>query len=125
MTVRVDAATAFEPDALVYCGLQVAPSALEIPNPVILVEVLSPSTRRIDASKKLAGYFRLPGVAHYLIVDPMQPLILHHTRGTGETILTRIICCYKPSGCSMRYQRCLFRPRPLQVYSRFKGVGRC
>jgi Uma2 family endonuclease len=91
MTVRVDAATAFEPDALVYCGSQVAPSALEIPNPVILVEVLSPSTRRIDASKKLAGYFRLPSVAHYLIVDPMHPLILHHTRGTGETILTRIV----------------------------------
>ena len=53
--------------------------------------MLSPSTRRIDALKKLAGYFHLPSVAHYLIVDPMQPLILHHTRGTGETILTRIL----------------------------------
>jgi Uma2 family endonuclease len=100
MTVRVDAATAYEPDALVYCGQEVAPSALEIPDPVIVVEVLSPSTRRIDASPssrridtstKLVGYFRLPSVAHYLIVDPMQPLILHHTRGTGETILTRIV----------------------------------
>ena len=37
---------------------------------MIVVEVLSPSTRHIDASKKLAGYFRLPSVAHYLIVDP-------------------------------------------------------
>ena len=91
MTVRVDAATAYEPDALVYCGQEVAPSAVEIPNPVILVEVLSPATRRIDASKKLAGYFRLPSVAHYLIVDPKEPLILHHTRGTGETILTHIV----------------------------------
>ena len=91
MTVRVDAATAYEPDALVYCGQEVAPSALEIPHPIILVEVLSPSTRRIDASKKLAGYFHLPSVAHYLIVDPTQPLILHHTRGTGETILTHIV----------------------------------
>src|SRR6476620_11633449 len=79
MTVRVDAATAYEPDALVYCGQEVAPSALEIPNPVVVVEVLSPSTRRIDTSAKVAGYFRLPSVAHYLILDPMQPLILHHT----------------------------------------------
>ena len=90
MTVRVDAATAYEPDALVYCGQEVAPSALEIPNPVVVVEVLSPSTRRIDTSAKVAGYFRLPSVAHYLILDPMQPLILHHTRGAGETIVTRI-----------------------------------
>ena len=91
MTVRVEARTAFEPDALVYCGSKVAPSSVEIPNPVILVEVLSPSTRHIDASKKLAGYFRLPSVAHYLIVDPTEPLILHHTRGTDDTILTHIV----------------------------------
>ena len=91
MTVRVDAATAYEPDALVYCGQEVAPSALEIPNPVVVVEVLSPSTRRIDTSAKVVGYFRLPSVAHYLILDPTQPVILRHTRGTGETILTRIV----------------------------------
>src|SRR5215211_1668667 len=57
MTVRVDARTAFEPDALVYCGSKVAPRSLEIPNPVIIVEVLSPSTRRIDTSAKVTGYF--------------------------------------------------------------------
>src|ERR1700687_2983166 len=34
------------------------------------VEVLLPSTRHIDASAKLAGYFRIPSVRHYLIVDP-------------------------------------------------------
>lgn len=91
MTVRVDARTAFEPDALVYCGSKVAPRSLEIPNPVIIVEVLSPSTRRIDTSAKVTGYFRLPSVAHYLIVDPTQPLILHHARAADDTILTRIV----------------------------------
>jgi len=91
MTVRIDKATAFEPDALVYCGPKVAPSALEIPNPVILVEVLSPSTRRVDVSKKLSLYFRLPSVEHYLIVDLDQRLILHHARAGGDTILTRIV----------------------------------
>ena len=53
--------------------------------------MLSPSTRRIDASAKLAGYFRLPSVMHYLIVDPDKPLVLHHARGSGETILTRVV----------------------------------
>jgi Uma2 family endonuclease len=91
MTVRIDARTAFEPDALVYCGQEVAPSSLEIPNPVIIVEVLSPSTRRIDTAKKLSDYFRLPSVAHYLIVDLERRLIQHHARTDDDTILTRIV----------------------------------
>jgi Uma2 family endonuclease len=90
MTVRTDHGTAYEPDALVYCGTELAPTAIEVPRPIIVVEVL-PSTRHIDLSRKLAGYFRLPSVAHYLIVDPVESLILHHARGTGDTIITRIV----------------------------------
>ncbi len=41
--------------------------------------------------KKLAGYFQLPSVAHYLVVDLVQRLILHHARAAGDTILTRIV----------------------------------
>src|SRR5262249_54062575 len=91
MTVRVGDVTAYEPDALVYCGTKLQPSAIEVPNPVIVVEVLSPSTRHIDLSAKLADYFRLPSVAHYLIVDPEKPRIIHHARGAADTILTRIV----------------------------------
>lgn len=90
MTVRVEQATAFEPDALVYCGPELEPTAVEVPEPIIVVEVLSPSTRRIDASVKLAGYFKVASVAHYLVVDPSRPLIVHHARGAGDAILTRI-----------------------------------
>jgi Uma2 family endonuclease len=91
MTVRIDETTLYEPDALVYCGQKLPPSAIEVRNPVVVVEVLSPSTRQFDVAIKLAGYFRLPSVAHYLIVDPTQPLILHHSRGPGDDILTRVI----------------------------------
>ena len=91
LTVRVEATKAYEPDALVYCGPELPSSAIEVPEPVIVVEVLSPSTRRIDAAAKLAGYFRVPSVAHYLIVDPNEPLIFHHARGTGDTILTHVV----------------------------------
>jgi len=91
MTVRIDDATAYEPDALVYCGEKLARGSVEVPNPVIVVEVLSRSTRHIDAGAKLAGYFRLPSVAHYLIVDPNQPLIVHHARSIGEAIVTHVV----------------------------------
>jgi len=90
MTVRISKHTAHEPDALVYCGPKLPRGALEVPDPVIVVEVLSPSTRRIDAAKKLPGYFSLPSVHHYLIVDPDEPPHIHHQRQADGTILTRI-----------------------------------
>jgi Uma2 family endonuclease len=91
MTVRIDDATAYEPDALVYCGTKLPASAVEVPNPLIVVEVLSRSTRHIDLSAKLADYFRLPSIVHYLIVDPEKPRLVHHARAGGNTITTRII----------------------------------
>ena len=91
MTVRVDAHTAHEPDALVYFGQELPDSAVEVPNPIIVIEVLSPSTRHIDASAKLAGYFRVDSVRHYLIVDPDQPLVIHHARGEADIVATRIL----------------------------------
>jgi Uma2 family endonuclease len=91
VTVRIDDTTAYEPDALVYCGERLPASTMEIPNPVVIVEVLSPSTRSVDLSVKLIGYFRLPSVTDYLIVDPTRAEVIHHARGSGNTILTRIV----------------------------------
>jgi Uma2 family endonuclease len=91
MTVRIDQDTAHEPDALIYCGQELPDSAVEVPNPVIVIEVLSPSTCHIDASAKLAGYFRIPSVQHYLIIDPDRWVVVHHARGEGDAIATRIV----------------------------------
>jgi Uma2 family endonuclease len=91
MTVRIQQDKAFEPDALVYCGPEVPDSAVEVGNPIVLVEVLSPSTRHIDASAKLAAYFLLPSVRHYLIVDPDARLVIHHARGERDVITTQIV----------------------------------
>ena len=91
MTVRINDRTAHEPDALVRCGPKLPADAIEVPDPIIVVEVLSPSTRRIDAVRKLAGYFSLPSVQHYLIVDPEQLPVIHHQRQADGTILTRLL----------------------------------
>jgi Uma2 family endonuclease len=91
MTVRTDQFTSYEPDALVYCGSKLIPTAIEVPNPVIVVEVLSASTRNIDTQRKLAGYIKVSSVVHYLIIDPLKPLVVHHARGSGDTIITRIV----------------------------------
>jgi Uma2 family endonuclease len=88
-TVRVDDRTAYEPDALVYCGPPLDGEAIEVPNPVIVVEVLSPGTTAHDTGEKLAGYFLVASVQHYLIVDPTRKVVIHHRRG-ANAIETRI-----------------------------------
>ena len=91
MTVRVDRFTAFEPDALVYCGERLPGDAVEVPTPTVVVEILSPSTRGYDTTGKLAGYFTLPSVRHYLVVDIERRLVVHHQRGEADAIATRIL----------------------------------
>lgn len=90
MTVRIDACTAYEPDALVYCGPRIGPDAVEVKDPIIVVEVLSPSTRRTDAGEKLSGYFRVPSVYHDLIIDPDRRMLIHHRRA-GDDIETAFL----------------------------------
>jgi Uma2 family endonuclease len=90
-TVRVAARTAFEPDALVYCGPRLPSDAIEISNPIIVVEVLSPGTAARDHGVKLEGYFSLPSVVHYLILDADARKAIHHKRGKGDIIETRIV----------------------------------
>ncbi len=91
VAVRITARTAYQPDGLVYCGPRLPPDTREISNPVIVVEVTSPSTRSRDESKKLTGYFSLPCVGHYLILDPEERVLVHHKRAEGGLIETRIL----------------------------------
>ncbi len=88
--VRVSKTRAFQPDTLVYCGPRHASANIEIPDPIIVCEVLSPDSLERDHGEKLEGYFSLPSVQHYLIVDPDRHVVIHHRRGTGEDIIIRI-----------------------------------
>ena len=90
MTVKIDDHTAYEPDAQVHCGERLADDTVIVPAPVIVVEVLSPSTATRDTGAKLADYFRLMSLRHYLIIRTDRPTVIHHRRGDGDVIETRI-----------------------------------
>jgi Uma2 family endonuclease len=79
-TVVVDEATAYQPDALLRCGQALDPGALVVPDPLLVVEVASPSSERIDSGAKLEDYARIPGLAHYLILRPETRSVIHHRR---------------------------------------------
>jgi Uma2 family endonuclease len=91
MAVRVDDTTVYEPDVLLRCGAPVADECIEIGDPVIVVEVLSPSSRHKDTGGKLDDYFRLPSVRHYLIVKTSNRTVIHHRRDDGGELQTRIM----------------------------------
>ena len=91
MSVRVNDRRVYEPDALVRCGPPLPGDAVEVADPVVLVEVVSPSSRGIDRGVKLAGYFSLPSVRHYLIVDTDARVVLHHRRDEDDRIVVRIV----------------------------------
>jgi Uma2 family endonuclease len=76
MAVRIDDGT----DASVRCGPKLPEEAVQFSDPVVVVEVLSPSTRAQDTGAKLEAYFRLPSVRHYLIVNTATRSVIHHAR---------------------------------------------
>jgi len=90
MTVQIDDSD-YEPDAAVHCGAKLPDDAIAVPDPVIIVEVLSPSSRKSDRSLKLGEYFKLPSLHHYLIVWPDKPQVVHHRRDAGGQIETQIV----------------------------------
>jgi Uma2 family endonuclease len=89
MTVQVENSD-FEPDALLRCGPIVPGDATQVPDPLILVEVISPDSGTRDRATKLRAYFRLSSVQHYLIVWPEEQRIVHHARLPNDDVATQV-----------------------------------
>jgi Uma2 family endonuclease len=89
LAVQVDETTVYQPDVLVRCGSPLADDAIRIVDPLIVVEVASPSSRSRDTGLKLADYFRIASVRHYLIVATDIRTVIHHRRDEAGTILAR------------------------------------
>jgi Uma2 family endonuclease len=91
VSVVIDDATVYEPDALLRCGEPLDRDVIRISDPVVVVEVLSPSTQAADLGGKLDGYFRLASVRHYLIVKTATRSVIHHRRDDAGDLRTAIL----------------------------------
>lgn len=78
------------PDVMVVCGkVEFVPKRNDtLTNPVIIVEVLSPSTRDYDRVKKFALYKPLDSLREYLLVDSEQIHVTHLRRTDPESAWT-------------------------------------
>lgn len=70
MKVRIADDAVLYPDLFVTCNTLVKPDDQVICDPILVVEVLSPSTQAYDRSQKFALYRRLPSLREYALIDP-------------------------------------------------------
>jgi Uma2 family endonuclease len=89
-TVVIDEHTSREPDAAIQCD-PFDPHSLVLDAPIVVVDVLSPSSARSDTGEKLSEYFSVASIRHYVIVNPFRKLVVHHARSDPGKIETRII----------------------------------
>lgn len=68
------------PDVTIECA-PIEPESLEARNPVAAFEVLSPTTRKLDASVKLQEYMRHPSLGLVVHIDPDFMDALVYRRG--------------------------------------------
>jgi Uma2 family endonuclease len=86
LRLRIAATTSYRyPDVMVICG---NPDFFEnrrdtVTNPVVVAEVLSPSTALIDRTEKLREYRQLASVQDYLLIEADEARIECFTRNSG------------------------------------------
>jgi Uma2 family endonuclease len=78
------------PDVAVICGptLRTPEDPLAVANPVLLVEITSPSTEDYDRGEKLRHYKSLPSLREVLFVSHRAPHLTLHRRGDTDWTVT-------------------------------------
>ena len=90
-SVRINDHKLREPDISVQCDVA-DPDALILDAPIILAEVVSPTSVRDDTGVKVGEYFGLPSLRHYLIIDPFNKFVIRHSRPPETGKIETEIC---------------------------------
>lgn len=80
----------FYPDVMVSCGIALDQTKLFITDAQLVIEVLSPSTEKVDRELKLKAYRKLPSLQEYVLVSQEQRQVELYRRGpdVGWTYLS-------------------------------------
>ncbi len=72
----------YYPDLQVVCQSNESTAVFQ-DQPVLIIEVLSPSTRRHDLDEKMAAYLTIPSLECYIVLEQHQPIaiVLRRTKG--------------------------------------------
>jgi Uma2 family endonuclease len=91
LRVRISSAMYTYPDISVVCGKRLLADENQdtLLNPVVIVEVLSPSTEKYDRGLKLQHYRAIITLQEYILVDQSQVRIEQYTRQDNEVWTVR------------------------------------
>jgi Uma2 family endonuclease len=85
MRIHIEATgTYVYPDVSVVCPPIEGEGDDVISNPVLVVEVLSPSTEDFDRGTKFGYYRQIPTLKDYLVISQDRARVEHHFRNDGE-----------------------------------------
>ncbi|MGD9804744.1 MAG: Uma2 family endonuclease [Hyphomicrobiaceae bacterium] len=83
--VRIGPRESYQPEAVIFPKGLIGETDRYAPQPIIVIEVLSPSTRSKDLKIKAVGYAQVLTIEHYLVIDPE----------------TREVLCYRREGSAL------------------------
>jgi Uma2 family endonuclease len=78
----------YYPDVQVVCESN-APTDVYQDSPVLIIEVLSPSTRRYDLDEKMSAFLDIPSLEYYLVLEQHCPSAILMRR-TGDCFVREI-----------------------------------
>jgi Uma2 family endonuclease len=90
--VRIDRAGMkrfYYPDLQVVCKSN-EPTSVFQDQPILIIEVLSPSTRRYDLDEKMAAYLTIASLEYYIALEQHQPIAIVMSR-TADGFLREVI----------------------------------
>ena len=77
-------------------------------NPVVVAEVVSPSTRRTDGGEKKDAYLSVPTLTAYVMIETTQPRVIVHRRGEDGAFVAEVyegldaVVPFEDVDCSLR-----------------------
>jgi Uma2 family endonuclease len=70
----------YYPDGMVVCQPNAADESFQ-DKPVVIAEVVSEATRRVDEGEKREAYLAIPTLSAYLLIETDSPRVVVHRRG--------------------------------------------
>ena len=89
LKVYISPDVGFYPDVLVHCAPPLLAFGEALQNPVLIAEVLSPSTEDFDTGDKFAQYQTIESLRHVLFLEQDTCFIRHYERNEAGTWVLR------------------------------------
>ena len=74
----------YYPDVVVTCDAETDKDDYTLNDPRLIIEVLSPTTERVDRAEKLIAYQKIPSVQEYVLVSSERVWVQIYRRTDGE-----------------------------------------